>query len=411
MKRTTALATASAIGLGVGLAAAWLRYRRLVQENAALRARERAAGEQARLREAIANAAREWQLTFDAVESVLLMVDGEGRVRRMNRAASQLAGKPFRELLGLRVEELGRGEPWATAAALVVEVAGSRASRSGSAVDPASGTTWDLSASFSTSAGEDHVIVVAREVTGLVRLQESLRRSEVMSAMGSLVAGVAHEVRNPLFGISAALDAFESRFGGREEYGQYLYVLRSQLARLNRLMNQLLDYGKPPRLEVGAESLSEVVAEAVANCSSLAGRQQVEIQPRLAPGLPPVPMDRQRMLQVLQNLLENAIQHSPAPGVVEVEGGLDSGSEPPAVVFTVRDSGPGFRPEDLPRVFEPFFTRRKDGTGLGLSIVHRIVEQHGGAIRAGNRDGGGGELLLRLPLSELAAAAPAAPGR
>ena len=118
-------------------------------------------------------------------------------------------------------------------------------------------------------------------------------------------------------------------------------------------------------------------------------------------------MDRRRLLQVFQNLLDNAVRHAPAKSVVSVEAeGMQADGEA-WIDCRVKDEGPGFRSEDLPRVFEPFFTRRRGGTGLGLSIVQRIVEDHGGRIFAGNRADGGAVLTVRLPV----AAEPAARAR
>jgi signal transduction histidine kinase len=114
-------------------------------------------------------------------------------------------------------------------------------------------------------------------------------------------------------------------------------------------------------------------------------------------------MDRGRIVQVFRNLLENSLQHAPQGGRVEVEAGPTVDAGLAWALCRVTDSGPGFSPEDLPRVFEPFFTRRRDGTGLGLSIVQRIVEQHGGRISAGNLPQGGAVMEVRLPV------APAAP--
>lgn len=366
-----------------------------------VRERERAAQDQERLQAAIENAAREWLLTFDAVESPLVVVDAGGRVRRLNFAASKLAGKGYGELLGLKVEDLGGGEPWQTASRLVAEVGQRGTAVSTSVVDPQAGKTWDLAASLSTGWGAegDRTILVARDITRLARLQESLRRSEVLSAMGSLVSGVAHEVRNPLFGISAALDAFENRFGDREDERPYISVLRSQLTRLNDLMQELLEYGKPPALHVAPAAMGEVIAEALANCSSLAVQEGVALATELEAELPPVAMDRGRILQVFQNLLENSIQHTPGGGTVAVRAKRVADSQGEWVTCQVRDSGPGFRPDDLPRVFEPFFTRRREGTGLGLSIVHRIIEEHGGRITAGNLPQAGAVMEVRLPVA------------
>jgi len=389
--------------LAVALALAsrrWVRWKRAAA--AARRGEELAASLQA----AIQGAAEEWRLTFDAVESVLLVADARGKVRRLNRAASRLAGKPYHELVGLGVEACGDGEPWDTAAALVAGVGASRTSRSSSAADRDGGRTWDLSASLAAGRGdeEDRVIVVARDITGIVRLQESLRRSEMMSAMGALVAGVAHEVRNPLFGISATLDAFESRFGDRGEYRRYFDVLKGQRDRLNHLMVQLLEYGKGALPRSAPADLARVVDEAVANCGSLADRAGVTVVSRLGSGLPRLELDEGRMMQVFQNLLENSIQHS-APGApVEVRAGVEADGDEIWVTCQVRDRGPGFRADDLAQVFEPFFSRRHQGVGLGLSIVRQIVEQHGGRIAAGNLPEGGAVMELRLPVPPLATA-------
>jgi PAS domain S-box-containing protein len=228
-------------------------------------------------------------------------------------------------------------------------------------------------------------------------LQTSLRHNETMSAMGSLLAGVAHEVRNPLFGISANLDAFEAQFGQRPEYAETLTMLRSEVDRLVALMNDLFDFGRPLQDHTVPGSLAEVVGRAVATRQSMAKRAGVEMSNRVPERLPRVLMDRKRLIQAFENVLQNAVQHTPAGGHIVIEAVHENSHERGWLRCTVRDSGPGFPNDDLGAVFQPFFTRRRGGTGLGLAIVQRIVEGHGGQVAAANRPEGGAEVTVRLP--------------
>jgi PAS domain S-box-containing protein len=355
------------------------------------------AREQEELRWKISRSSSEWRITFDAITDPVLLVEAGGRIIRLNEAARVLAGLSFAQVLhrtiGTMGGAMGDAEPWWTIAALLRQIEAG-AERATAQARDGQGRSWDLSLIPVLSPEHQRgVVVVAREVTDLVRLQESLRRSETMSAMGALVAGVAHEVRNPLFGISATLDAFASRFKRRTEYRRYVDVLQGEVSRLSELMQQLLDYGKPLRLVLGAEHPADVMRAAVATCVALAERSGVEIVQEADPALPRLAVDRNRFLQVFQNLLENAIQHSPRGGRVWFRAEAVPGKEPGEewIRFLVEDAGPGFQREDLPHVFEPFFTRRRGGTGLGLSIVQRIVEQHQGEIAAGNRAAPGEE--------------------
>lgn len=230
------------------------------------------------------------------------------------------------------------------------------------------------------------------------RLQVSLRSAETMSGLGALVAGVAHSVRNPLFGVSSVLDAMEARFGARQEYQRYLEALREQVGRLAALIQQLFEYGKPAGETLRPGSVADVMGEAVGALRGMAAERGVGITKRLDGDLPPIPMDRTRLARVFENLLENAIQHSPSGGVVTVESRAVRDDARAWTECRIADSGPGIPADDLPRIFEPFFSRRAGGTGLGLAIVARVVEEHGGTVSAANRPDVGTVVTVRLPL-------------
>lgn len=230
--------------------------------------------------------------------------------------------------------------------------------------------------------------------------EEERARLQVMSALGHLVGGLAHEVRNPLFCITATLDALLANLGDTGDpkvIRAALESLTEPTARLSALMSELLEYGKPLGRNLAAGSLGSVVLDAVAECRRLAETRGVRLRSDLGDHDCTVGMIRPRLLTAISNLVQNAVQHTPAGGevVVRVTACQENGHA--WVRCSVRDTGPGFREEDLPRVFEPFFTRRRGGTGLGLSIVRRVVDEQRAHIVAANHPEGGAVVTLDLP--------------
>jgi PAS domain S-box-containing protein len=379
------------------------RIRYLIANLRDITDRMRVERSRARLERALNKAAVEWRQTFDAIEWPIFILDERGRIRRLNRAAQEVSGRSFEDNLGTSIETVGSGEPWRRACTVVSSLHG-EASVEVLQDAPGTGRTWQIGARrFRAQEGSDDqeqlILLIARDISATIRLQDSLRRSQTMASMGSLVAGVAHEVRNPLFGISATLDAFEARFGSQQEYRAYTAVLRGEVDRLNELMRELLEYGRKPNQQPATGQIAEVIARAVDACKRLAEPNQVRlvVEPS-APALPTLPMDFGRLVQVFRNLIENAIQHSPWGGLVTVRTAIEDDGGGKTLCSTVEDAGPGFRSEDLAKIFEPFFTKRRGGTGLGLSIVQKILEQHGGAAVASNRPEGGAVVTIRLPL-------------
>jgi len=208
---------------------------------------------------------------------------------------------------------------------------------------------------------------------------------------------VAHEVRNPLFGISSTLDAYEACSGHRDIDQRYLVVLRKEVNRLNDLMKDLLDFGQPPNRSLKAGSVADAISKAIASSGPLARRSQVQIVSHVAPGMSEIQLNPERLPQVFVNLLENAIQHSPTGSAVTIEAREVYEEGQFWIVCRIRDCGRGFEAADLSRIFEPFFTRRTGGTGLGLSIVQKIIEEHYGKLAASNSPEGGAEMIVRLP--------------
>ena len=365
--------------------------------------RERIAAAQRRLQTTVNQVAQQWQLTFNTIEFPIVILDMEGRVTRLNQAAQVLLEISVEAALGSVLEQVATGQLWEKAVSLVKAAAQTASPTASQVHTEQTGQTWDLTVNpVTTSPGNEEfhpmVILIIREITHLVELQESLRRSEVMSKMGAVVGGVAHEVRNPLFSITAVLDAFEARFGAREEYQRYIQSLRKELTRMINLMEELLEFGRPTNLTFAECAIQDVLNQAIQSCKPTAEKLKIELQVTVDTDFPAFRLDRRRLAQVFHNLIENAIQHSPAGSAVLVEAKKIHINELPWLECVVKDRGPGFRSEDLPKIFDPFFTRRRGGTGLGLSIVQRIVEDHGGKVLASNRVHGGAAMKVRIPL-------------
>jgi PAS domain S-box-containing protein len=353
-----------------------------------------------------------YRLLFDGNPVPMLVYDlATLEFLAANRAAVEQYGYAHEELLALRVPALALPDDPELATFLatrfdprpqVVHVGRRRQRRQdGTVLDV------DMTSLSITFDGRAARLLLCRDTTAEAlaqaqqeRLRESLRRSQTMAAMGALLAGVAHEVRNPLFSISATVDALEAELRDRPEFGELSGVLRAQVARLTQLMRDLLDYGKPAELSRTAATPGDPVRTAARACAAMASTRGVALSTELAPDLPAVSLDVGRMEQVFENLIANAVQHAPRGSAVRLDVAAVRGEDGNvAVRFRVADEGPGIPPDDLPRLFEPFFSRRKGGTGLGLPIVQRIVEAHGGTVTAENRPPGGALFTVTLPVA------------
>ena len=222
---------------------------------------------------------------------------------------------------------------------------------------------------------------------------ESLRRADRLSALGTLTAGMAHEIRNPLAAIGGAAEILEQDFPADHPRREFLDILRREIARLNAITGKYLDYARPRAPDLRPTDLNEIVRSAVDLVARSASKSSVAFETHLASENPLVRADPGQIQQVLVNLLLNAAQVQPDGGRVEVE---TKGSEG-GIEVSVRDRGPGLPDVPVDRLYEPFFTAREGGTGLGLHVSLRIVRSHGGRLEAENAEGGGARFRIVLP--------------
>jgi signal transduction histidine kinase len=223
---------------------------------------------------------------------------------------------------------------------------------------------------------------------------------ERLSALGRLSTVIAHEVRNPLMIIKGSLRALRREGLSAQELREAATDIDHEVARLDRIVGDVLDFARPLRLECAPTDVNALCAEAAH--ATLAGGADPGLALSLDPALRPVVTDGERLRTVLVNVLSNAresvLAHLPAanggPRAVEVR---TEALSPERAAIVVADRGAGIAPEDLPHVFEPYFTTKRTGTGLGLAIAKNIVEALGGAVSARSRPGEGTEIRIELP--------------
>jgi len=244
--------------------------------------------------------------------------------------------------------------------------------------------------------GQRFHLGIVKDVTDQKRLAQQLIISERLAVVGELVAGVAHEVRNPLFGITTTLSALARSLEDRKTVQPFIDVVMTEVSRLNYLMEQLLEHSRPIRLDGDISALRIVIEEVTEEFRLPASEKGVDLiveyHDREGPRV-----DRRKMHGVFTNLFENALQHTSRGGQIRLAATTERNGSA-EVQIEVSDTGAGIAVENQHKVFEPFFTTRANGVGLGLAIVRKTIHDHGGTIALRSNGNSGTTFIIKLPL-------------
>jgi len=333
----------------------------------------------------------------ESTDEAVLITDREGRVAFANPALLEMFGYTENELRGRDARELSRGlsDDWIhEVQRAIVE----KNWRGEVTVYRKDGTPVPVALNTSLIRTDDNriegAVVIMENVSAQKALQERLHHADRLAAAGELAAGVAHEVNNALSGIlgqaESARDATDI-----ESLRTALARVETQGRRIADIVQELLGFARPQTPQRGPVDLPDLVRDTLTLMAHDLGRGRIRSETRFASNLPPVLADAKQIQQVLVNLLTNAMQAmDPTTGgalVVTIQPGTG------IVCLAVHDQGIGIAAEDLPRVFDPFFSTKEKGTGLGLSVSYAIVRAHGGDLTVRSAPGEGTTFTLTLP--------------
>ncbi|WP_049757077.1 two-component system sensor histidine kinase AtoS [Ammonifex degensii] len=336
------------------------------------------------------------ELILDNVEAGVIALDTEGKVVLVNPAAARTLGVNAKEMVGRPVAEVFPPGPLRE----VLERAWQKGEtvRELSLKHPVGEGERDLIVGTNLLAGPQGspvgVLLTFRDVTERRRLEERVQRQERLAALGKFVAGVAHEIRNPLTTISGYIQMWQ-RYGKPTPHS--LPLVAQEVRRLNAIVDKLLFFARPAEMKLQPYDLNQLVVQ-VLQFIGHAQDNKVKVEVSLSPELPTVLLDPEQMRQVLMNIIYNSYQAMPNGGLLSVSTELTSDGK--YAVVTVGDTGCGIPPENLPRIFDPFFTTKARGSGLGLALAHEIVTAHGGHIEVESKVGVGTTMRVYLPVGE-----------
>lgn len=326
---------------------------------------------------------------LDNLSTSIIVLDPEGRLSLANAAARNLFGTEFDLQVGHPLPD-GLREACPAQPALEGEGRPEYDVAWGSAILEVQSAPLRDSSGILLGA-----ICLARDVTKVRAMQQQVRRVEKLAAMGELAAGAAHEIRNPLTSIRGFIQLVQARASGAE--GEFFQIVLNEIDRIDAIIKDLLLLARPSELELTNMSLPHLVDEVLMLLQSDLQNQNVAVLREFDPAVTAVPVDPKMLKQLLFNLIINAKQAMPFGGTVRL-GLRPSGTD--YVVLDIADTGVGISPDNLKRLFVPFFTTKEEGTGLGLALCYSIVQAHRGRIDVESRVGVGTTFSITLPVNQ-----------
>lgn len=327
------------------------------------------------------------KIVFKKIPSGILTVTADGRISSFNNSAEAITGYSLEEVLGKPLKEFFPD----------FELTEPQTTRNECKFKKKDGKELILGYS-AANLGDEGNVVIFQDLTREKEMQEEVKRSERLAALGKLSAGLAHEMRTIVSSISASAQLLKSAKSDEKEYEKLTRILLGESKRLNEIVTNFLNFSKPERNMSDIFELEEIIGELV-DAFEKNNSKHIKFTKELDTQKTKIKGSKEGLRQVFSNLLLNAVEAIPDSGEIKIKSTL-SQQNPDMIEITVSDTGCGIPEDVLPHIFEPFFTTKQSGAGLGLATVYRIVEAHRGKITVKSRAGEGTEFKLFFPTAE-----------
>jgi nitrogen-specific signal transduction histidine kinase len=352
--------------------------------------------ENARLFDSIERAKTELEISFDAIQDAIFLVDKKMRVYRVNRTSEtvygpNLVGRDYAQVIyGTGQPHIGCPIRECLLTAKPIRCEGPH---------PRWGGYYQYHAFpvFNVGGDLERVIYFEKDATEARKLEQRLQQSEKLKALGTLAAGMAHEIRNPLATINFNTQMLKRELELKPAQQDMLEDVLEQIRRMDRIIQQVLHFARPSDPQFLPSDLNKAVRHCLDMSKMYLMKTRVEVSVDLTPELPPIVMDFNQICQVLMNLIINSIEAMPDGGKLRISTSLDPEQ---GEIVEIHDTGTGILEEDRGRIFDPFFTRKPDGTGMGLSISRQIAEKHGALMELDSIPGKGTTFRLIFPMGK-----------
>jgi two-component system nitrogen regulation sensor histidine kinase GlnL len=347
---------------------------------------------------------------IDSVGDGVIALDPDGLITLMNPAAEELTGVSRRTAQGKPFAAIFRAEEPLLELAQKSITSGMTISDYENIVLHTGGhpTPVSVSASPLLNRGGSRLgtIVVLRDLRNIRELEETVRHADRLSGIGTLAAGLAHEIKNPLGGIRGAAQLMQQEIDADSELHDYLRIMLKETDRVNRILEQLLQLAAPRKLKLEPVNLHQIIDDIILLQHEPARQKHIVFRADFDPSIPPILGDEELLTQLFLNLIKNALEAMGKDGAVSLSTRVVSEYRMTQkgerrnrmVAVEVGDNGPGIPPEQLEQLFTPFFTTKSSGTGLGLPICQKIVAEHRGMIKVESEPGRGTTFVVLLPL-------------
>jgi two-component system nitrogen regulation sensor histidine kinase GlnL len=349
-----------------------------------------------------------WEQIINNLDDGVVTLDQDGKIVFFNEATEVLSEVSSGQALQQPLQQIFKREPWLID--LVKKTCPPRQERARAEGDLT--TRWGRKTPVSATASplqDRHghflgTIVLIRDIKHRRELEEDLKRADRLVMMGTLAAGLAHEIRNPLGGIKGAAQLLRRSVDVHPALREYTDIMIREVERVNQLIEQLLDLSRPPQLTLAPVNIHEILEDVLLLEGQAVAGREISVRKNFDPSLPPIRGDRAQLTQVFLNLVKNGFQAMERSGTLTITTRLETdyhirgqGAERNRLIWIdVVDQGKGINEEDLPHIFSPYFTTKHSGTGLGLAICYRIIKEHGGLIRVESVEGQGTTIKVSL---------------